>query len=284
MEENRIFTAGDGARIAYGITRAKAPRGTLVLLHGLASNRTRWWNFLGSTRLAGEWNIIRPDLRGHSGSLFRGRVGMDVWCRDLEGLLRFEGIERAELVGHCMGANLAMNFAAHSPQLTAGIVLIEPMFKEAMLGQMHTVALVRPLLRAAVPVLRVLAALGLHRRELEPLDLCELDQAASRAVNDGEEFPSNRYGSAFEDLRIVPSVVFVQDLLAVSDPLPPLGGIRVPALALLSRGGLFGDPATTESLLGGLPDCRVEHLDALHWIPTEQPEGMREAIERWCSR
>jgi len=33
-----------------------------------------------------------------------------------------------------------------------------------------------------------------------------------------------------------------------------------------------------------LPNLTLERIAALHWIPTEQPQQMREAIERWCER
>ena len=46
---------------------------TLVLLHGLASNSTRWWHFAANTRLREGWKLLRPDLRGHAGSSDRGR-------------------------------------------------------------------------------------------------------------------------------------------------------------------------------------------------------------------
>lgn len=284
MEEARTFTTADGARIAYRLTRRGAPRRTLVLLHGLASNMTRWWNFLAGTRLAQDWDLLRLDLRGHGGSVCRGRVGMDVWCDDLAGLLRAEGVPQAEIVGHCLGANLALWFAHGHPSLVSGLVLIEPMFRAALTGRMAAVAALRPLIAALVPPLRLLAALGVHRRRLEPLDLEDLDRAAQAAMAATGGFPGGRYASPVHDLRILPTVVYLQDLVAVTGPLPELTAIRTPALALLSSGGAFGDPRTTERLLDGLPDCRVERLDALHWIPTEQPQAMREAIERWCLR
>lgn len=283
MEHARIFTAPDGAHIAYGLTRAGSPRRTLVLLHGVASNRTRWWRFLAETRLAEGWDILRMDLRGHGGSVWRGRVGMDVWSADLAGVLRVEGVERAEIVGHCLGANLALWFAHLEPGLVSGLVLIEPMFRAAITGRMRHVLHLRPFLAALVPPLRALAALGVHRRRLEPLDLAVLDQAAY-ATMAGGSFPTDRYSSPIHELRVLPTVAYLQDLLAVTDPLPDLSRIDTPTLALLSSGGMFGDPAITVRRLAELPDCRVEHLDSVHWIPTEQPRGMLEAIERWCGR
>jgi len=285
MEEVRTFTTADGARIAYRLTRPGAPRRTLVLLHGLASNMTRWSEFAAATRLSNDWDLLRLDLRGHGGSLNRGRVGMEVWCDDLAALLRAEGVPKVELVGHCLGANIALWFAHHHPQMVTGLVLIEPMFRAALSGRMATVAALRPLIAALVPLLTALAALGVHRRRLAPLDLSELDRAARAAMAaSGGVFPTGRYASPTKDLRILPLVVYLQDLLAVTGPLPELQAIAAPVLTLLSTGGAFGDPDTTAHLLANLPHCRIERLEALHWIPTEQPVAMRKAIEGWCDR
>jgi len=283
MQALRSFTTADGARVAYQLIRAGAPRRTLVLLHGLGSNMTRWSEFAATTRLTADWDVLMVDLRGHGGSLYRGRVGMEVWCDDLVALLEAEDVAQAQLVGHCLGANLALWFAHRQPGRVAGLVLIEPMFREALTGTMARVAALRPLLLALVPVLRGLAALGLHRRHLAPLDLAAMDRAARAATaSAGGTFPTARYASPLEDLRSVPAVVYVQDLAAVTGPLPDLAAIRAPAMALLSTGGTFGDVDATERLLAALPACHIERIPAQHWIPTEQPRAMREAIERWC--
>ncbi len=282
-ETFRSFTARDGAVIAYRLRRPAVPRRTLVLLHGLASNLTRWSEFVATTRLAESWDILRLDLRGHGGSLWRGRIGMATWCADLAALLQAEGVPQAVLVGHCLGANAALHFAHRSPGAVAGLVLIEPMFREALRGPLARVAALRPLLAMSASALRVLAALGLHRRRLAPLDLEELDrQVRAAMMQEGGVFPERRYSSPWEDLSSLPTAAYFQDLLAVTDPLPELSHLRVPALAILSTGAAFSEPQLTLRLLEGLPDCRIVQLAARHWIPTEQPEAMREAIETWC--
>lgn len=282
MDQALTFTAADGARIAYRLWRPGAPRRTLVLLHGLASNLTRWSEFVSATRLAASWDILRVDLRGHGGSLCRGRVGMAAWCDDLAALLAAEDVPRAVLVGHCLGANLALWFAHRAPPRVAGLVLIEPMFRAALAGTLARVAALRPLLAALVPPLRLLAASGLHRRRLAALDLAELDREARTALAASGEFPQARYSSVREDLRSLPTSVYLQDLVAVTGPLPDLAAIRAPALAILSAGGTFSDPEATARLLAPLPQCRIVRIPAQHWIPTEQPQAMREAIEAWC--
>lgn len=282
-ETLRSFTARDGAVIAYRLRRPAAPRRTLVLLHGLASNLTRWSEFVATTRLSGSWDILRLDLRGHGGSLWRGRIGMEIWCEDLAALLRAEGVPRAVLVGHCLGANAALHFAQRVPGAVAGLVLIEPMFREALRGPLARVAALRPLLSLLAPALRGVAALGLHRRHLAPLDLAELDREARAAMRcaDGA-FPEERYASPWEDLRSLPAAAYCQDLLAVTAPLPDLSNLNAPSLAILSTGAAFSDPQLTARRLASLPDCRLVRLEARHWIPTEQPKAMRETIEAWC--
>lgn len=281
METARTLVTRDNIRIAYRTTRTGTPRRTLVLLHGLASNMTRWSEFVATTSLARNWDLLRLDLRGHGGSVCRTRTNMEVWSDDVAELLRAEGAARAVLVGHCLGANLALRFAARHPELVAGLVLIEPMFRQCLSGRMRTVAALRPLLSALVPLMLLLAGWGLHRRRVDTIDLAELDRQARAAMASGGGFPAGRYASVVEDLRIMPTSMFLQDLIAVTGPLP-LPRIRVPVLALLSTGGAFGDPARTERLLADLPGCRVELIDALHWIPTEQPAAMATAIEGWC--
>lgn len=283
MEVARNVVTTDGAVIAYRLSRPAAPRRTIVLIHGVASNLTRWSEFVATTRLVETWDLLRLDLRGHGGSVHRGRIGMDEWCADLAAVLRAESVPQAVLVGHCLGANVALWFAHRNPALAAGLVLIEPMFREALTGPLAKVAAVRALVAPAVLGLRVLGALGIHRRGLAPLDLAELDREARAAMaRAGGTFPEDRYASPLQDLRIVPTVVYLQDLLAVSGPLPDLAGIRVPVLALLSTGAAFSDPLETERRLAALPRCEIVRLEARHWVPTEQPAAMRLAIEEWC--
>ena len=74
---------------------------TLVLLHGAASNSTRWREFVERTSLK-DWNILRPDLRGNGDAVLpRTRLGMDVWCADIAALLDAERCEAMRCTGRC---------------------------------------------------------------------------------------------------------------------------------------------------------------------------------------
>ena len=284
-EAMRNLRRPDGANLAYGITRGAAPRPLLVLIHGLASNMTRWSEFIEQTTLTQTWDVMRLDLRGHAGSLWRGRISMEIWSDDLAALLDAEGYERAVVGGHCLGANLAVHFAQRHAQRTQGLVLIEPMPPAAQTGIMRRMQRLAPLLRLATGAVIVMNRLGIRRRSLEQLDLKQLDAATriSMAAQGNPDAMARQYASPLLDLRSMPSAVYLQDLVQVGRPLPPFAAIRAPVLALTASGTGFTDPALVEQMLSALPHLTLQRLDALHWIPTEQPQAMRQAIEQWCA-
>jgi pimeloyl-ACP methyl ester carboxylesterase len=284
LETARAFTTRDGATAAYRVLRSGPRRRLVVLLHGLASNLTRWSEFVARTSLTGSWDILRLDLRGHGGSLHRGRIGVDEWCADLAEILEAEGHRRAVLVGHCLGANVAIEFAHRHPDRAAGLVLVEPMLRQALTGAMGRIARLRPLFVPVARLIRALNALGLHRQHVAPLDLEALDRETRATMAQARTADAlvKRYASPWLDLRTTASGAYLQSLIAVSGDLPDLATIRTPALALLSTGTAFSDPALTERLLAAMPNCAIVRLDAHHWIPTERPDEMRRAIEEFC--
>lgn len=273
----------DGVGIGYRLWKPGAPRRLLALLHGLGSNMTRWSEFTMRTTLRDSWDLLRLDLRGHGLSLHRGRIGMAEWCADLAAILAAEGYPRAVVAGHCLGASIAAEFAVRQPEQTLGLILIEPVFRPTLIGGMRRLARLRPLWMSLSHLVLALNALGLHRRRLAPLDLEALDrETRARMAEIGSTEALARYASPLLDLRTTATAVYLQDLAALTGPTPALEAVRAPALALLTPGGGFTDPTVTTRAVERLARCRVVRMQARHWIPTEQPESMREAIEGWC--
>lgn len=261
-------------------------RGAIVLLHGVASNRSRWSEFAATTALRDSWAILRPDLRGNGEFVDRGRIGMAEWCADIAALLDAERFQKVVLAGHCVGANIALNFAVRFPQRTQGLVLIEPMPPESLTGTMRKVKCLRPLLHVLIPLVRTLNAVGIHRRSLAPLNLETLDLETRAALARGPQGEAQlaKYASPLLDLRTTATGAYLQSLLAVTEELPAPERITVPVLALVAERSTFTDAAILRTYLDRLPDHRIVALPAKHWIPTEQPEAMRAAIEDWVGR
>lgn len=276
----------DGARIACRVWRPPGPEAglPLLLLHGAASNGGRWWDFVEHTGLAANRRLLRPDLRGHGDSRAARPAGIDQWCVDLLQLLDHERIERAVPMGHCLGANLALHFAARHPERCAGAIAVEPMLPEALYGSLARVKGFAPLIRIALGLLALGRGLGLRRKHLQPVDLRELDLRFrdQLAHPEGKAAMKRRYGSPLHDLRSIHLDQYLTNLLQLLRPLP-LTELRVPVLALLSSGRYLADPARTRAGLAPLPGLEIRELPAEHWIPTEQPERLREEVEGWLA-
>lgn len=286
MEILRTLRTADGATLGYRLWRNAAdPKRFIVLLHGMASNMTRWSEFVEHTALKENWNIFRPDLRGHGESFARGRLGMDVWCRDLQAILDAEGCDKAVLVGHSLGAQVAVHFAARHPTRVRGLVLIDPVFHQALRGTMRAVSLMRPAIEWVVSIILFLNRLGLRRRHIPARDLREMDEATRvKLLKAGKQQEMiELYSSPREDLKFFPVGSYLQELLEIIRPLPPLTQIQAPMLILLSKGITYTDPGIMRATIAGLPRAQTVSIDAYHWPLTENPVQVREAIEKWCN-
>jgi pimeloyl-ACP methyl ester carboxylesterase len=226
------------------------------------------------------------DLRGHGDSPTRGRINLELWCQDLGEILDQEQHPRAVLVGHSLGAQVALQFAARYPRRAAGLALIDPLFGEALLESAKRLVRLAPLFRAGVAVARALNAIGLRRRHLPALDLRQLDQTARQALAtpEGAEALIRRYGSPRADLRYFHTAHYLQELIELFRPLPALEDLGLPTLLLLSTGGTFTDPERTRAVAARFPDVQIVTIEASHWPLTERPMEVRRAIEDWCRR
>lgn len=286
MDSPRQLTRPGGVTLGYRLWSGGPDRPLLVMLHGMASNLTRWSEFVDLTTLKDRWDILRLDLRGHAGSMARGRLDVEVWSDDIAAILDAEGRERAVILGHSLGAHVALWFGYRHPRRTLGLILVEPLFPPAAGPRMRRVRRLRPLMKLALGVIRPLNRLGLKRRRFASLDLRELDRATRAAAGGGElaDHIGKRYAAPTQDIKTLPIANYLQDFRAVTGPTPPLAAIAAPVLSLVSTGRAFANPDTTRALLAQLPHGEIVTIEAHHWLPTEKPAEMRAAIEDWCGR
>jgi pimeloyl-ACP methyl ester carboxylesterase len=82
--------------------------------------------------------MLVPDLRGRGASArLPGPFGIAVHVADLIAVLDHAGADRAIVVGHSMGCNIAARFAADHPDRTAAVVLLDgglPLLPEDVLS------------------------------------------------------------------------------------------------------------------------------------------------------
>jgi pimeloyl-ACP methyl ester carboxylesterase len=97
---------------------------TVVCIHGLTSNHTVWESMADA--LAPSLRLIGYDLRGRGDSdKPPSGYSLAIHDDDLLGLLDHYGLERAALMGHSLGAHIAVRFAAKFPDRVARLVLFD---------------------------------------------------------------------------------------------------------------------------------------------------------------
>ncbi len=284
MESEHTWHAADGARLRYRLLKLGGDT-VVVMLHGVASNLTRWSEFVRHFNINKEWDLLRLDLRGHGHPRYRGSIGHAVWARDLAALLQQLGYRHVVFIGHSMGAQLALWFAHDYPHLTKGLVLIDPIFPQALQGRLALLAKLRPLLWLLIQVVQLLNRMGLKRRHFPELDLQQLDQQTrARLRNNPQEDIARHYARPLGDIKNLPLANYLQDLYAVIQPLPELSSIQVLTLVLISKGVSLSNIAATQQQIAQLGQVETVIIDADHWMLTEKPEQTRHAIEQWCNQ
>lgn len=275
--------APDGTKLGYRIWHGGKHHRVLLMIHGLASNLTRWSEFAENTSLRKSWNLLRVDLRGHGSSMYRGRINCQRWCDDITTILAKEGCSRAIILGHSLGAQVALQFAAMHPGKTRGLILIDPVFPEALRGSLALAKRLRWFITPTVWMVWLLNSLGLRRRSFPTRDLEILDrQTRSALTADANANIARLYMSPWEDLKYLPLANYLQDLNEVVRPIRPPPDLNTPILVLLSAGASVSDPKTTARLAAKLPHSETAVIDANHWLLTERPVEARRAIEEWC--
>jgi pimeloyl-ACP methyl ester carboxylesterase len=188
------------------------------------------------------------------------------------------------LVGHSLGAQVAVHFAARHPARVRGLALIDPVFHQALRGTLRTASLMRPVIKVLVCAILLLNRLGLRRRRIPGRDLRKMDEVTrAKLLQAGKQQEMvELYSSPWQDLKFFPVGSYLQELLEMIRPLPGLARIPAPILALLSTGITYTDPQITRAMLAENPGTKIVTIDAYHWPLTENPGQVRETIEKWC--
>ena len=101
----------------------RAPRGDVALLHGVMALADVWWR-IGPALAARGWRATAVDLPGHAGDV-RGDGALDLDALVDGVAARLNGPVDL-LVGHSLGAIVALGLLARDPSAARAVVLEEP--------------------------------------------------------------------------------------------------------------------------------------------------------------
>jgi esterase len=281
--------ARNQVEISYEVRRCSngTSKQPILFIHGLASNRSRWNEFVSNTLLSQSHDLITLDLRGHGQSMTRRAFSLEIWAQDIQTILSAQQAQQAILVGHSLGAQTALFFATLFPKILAGLVLIDPVFCEAVVPGKRSFIRNAPLYKTAATLIRLFNRIGIHRGSLPPLDLQAMDIKAREALAANNpaalEAFVKQYSSTKVDLKHIPHANYLQDMVEMFRPLPNLSEINCPVLALRSTVAGYQNDLIVTQRLNQMPNLKIQAIECHHWPITERPLEVRQAIETWVA-
>ncbi len=118
------WMSSDGLELHYRDYAGRADRPPVLCLHGLTRNAR---DFAGlAERIAGEWRVIVPEMRGRGDSEYAkdaDSYNPVQYLGDVNLLLEKLGVSRFVSVGTSMGGLMTMLIAMKSPERLAGVIL-----------------------------------------------------------------------------------------------------------------------------------------------------------------
>ncbi len=245
------------AAVALAHDIAGPPDGPpLLLAHAIGMTREMWAPQVD--RLAREWRVIVPDLRGHGDSpVPTGPYRIEDHARDLLLLLDRLAIWRASLCGLSMGGMAALLTAALAPERVDRVVAMAVVAKpESPSAWIERAAAVRGGGTAAIT-------------ELVASRWGYLDRApAIRAFVEGQlrDTPDEGYAACCE-------------AIAAMDLGPALPRVAAPTLVLTGAVDPAAPPGAAAGIVQSIPGARCVVVDdAAHLVSMEQPEAVNDAI------
>lgn len=135
------WSSRDGLKLHYRDYPGREDRPPVLCLPGLTRNARDFENL--ARRLAGDWRVICPELRGRGDSAYAkdsASYNPMQYAEDITALLEEAGIERFVAIGTSLGGLLTMLLAYTGPERIAAAVLndIGPDIEEAGLARIRT--------------------------------------------------------------------------------------------------------------------------------------------------
>jgi pimeloyl-ACP methyl ester carboxylesterase len=231
---------------------------TIVFVHGAGLDhssfglQSRYFGYHGR-------NVLAVDLPGHGrsdGPAIPTIGGMADWLFEL---LDAQEIARASIVGHSMGALVALDAANRRPERVERI---------ACIGVAYPMKVSEAFLEAA------------RKNEATAFDMETIWGHAPQVPLGGNPNPGMwMYGDTLARLRRLAPGVLYSDLKACNDYRSDFAGVRCPVLLVLGKRDVMTPPRAAAGLVERLPNAKAELVELSgHSLMAEAPDATLDAL------
>ncbi|MGG1949248.1 alpha/beta fold hydrolase [Trinickia sp. NRRL B-1857] len=261
---------GVAAGTSYSVYAPRTGDGceTVVLIHGVGMQRSVWAPQVDA--LAARYRVIAYDMLGHGGStLPTAAPTLDEYASQLEHLLDAMHVRQAHVVGHSMGALVALEFALTRADRTLSVVALNAVYDRSP-GQREAV-----MNRAAV--------LG------DAPAQAGVDATITRWFGDPVPAHLTRAAQAVRELLLtVDPVGYARtyQLFARSDDahIGRLSSLAVPALFLTGECDANSNPAMSHAMAAAAPFGHAQVIaNERHMMNVTSPTQVNERLLQFLS-
>lgn len=236
-----------------------------IILHGLFGSADNWQTL--AKTIAGEFKVYLVDQRNHGHSPHDQEMNYFTMAEDLQQLLREEGIEKANIMGHSMGGKTAMYFALQYPEFLEKLIVVDMGTKKY--PPHHQL------------IFDALLSVDLDRVSMRK----EVEEHLRKSIHDNSVIQfllKNLYWSEKEklDWRFNLHVLF-REIDAILESVPS-GKVETETLFIRGEKSNYILNTDFQSIKDQFPNSSIETIPgAGHWVHAEAPVPFLNAVMRF---
>jgi N-formylmaleamate deformylase len=231
----------------------------LVIVPGIVSPAIMW-DFVGQ-RLGQSYDTYIIDVRGRGLSETGDSLdySLDTYADDVVGFAAALGLEEYTIVGHSMGARIALRTALKAPATLEQIVMVDPPVSGP--GRRNY----------PVPLERMTGMLAKAKRG----ELWEATKADTVWTEHSNRMRAEWMGTCNET-----AIVKSHEYFHTEDIFPDFPKSTVPTKLMVANKGGTVQPPDVEEIKGLLPSITIDYVDSGHMIPFENIDGFFVSLGR----
>ncbi len=272
----------NGIRMHY-VTQGEGP--LVILLHGFPEFWYSWRLQIPFLAQSG-YTVVAPDLRGYNDT-DKPSKGYDIptLLRDIVGLIKGLGYEKAIIIGHDWGGALAWSFAIKYPQLTERLIVLNAPHPEAMQRELRTWKQLRKSWYIFALQIPWLPEYFLGRNHA-----AMIGQMIYRAAFQKAAFPSevlDHYREAMQKPGALHGSInyyrsLFRHLFSVDRGEKVDKQITTPTLLIWGERDVALDIALTEGLAQWVTNIQIKRIhDSGHWVQQEKPALVNQFLQEF---